>query len=147
MIPRPKIAKATGRSVREWIGATPDSRPPKPVRLRVFDRHNGCDWETGEKILPGDEWDCDHKKRLADGGLNRESNLGPKLRARHREKTAKENRAGKKADRVRMRHVGIKDEPKQKIQSRGFEPAERKNRNKDDPFPGLPRRVCGVIVE
>lgn len=124
MTKRPKIAKARGRSVREWIGKTPDSSPPDYVRLRIFDRHKGvCHWSK-VKIKPGDKWDLDHIKRLEDGGENRESNLAPILRDKHRKKTAEETAKGKQADRVRKRHVGI-TKPAGTIKSRGFEPVEK----------------------
>jgi 5-methylcytosine-specific restriction endonuclease McrA len=128
----PKIAKAVGRSVTEWIGRTPDSRPPKTVRLRIFDRDNGVCYLTGVKIKPGDDWDVEHVKRLEDGGENRESNMRPALKAPHRVKTAEENSRGKKADRVRKKHIGIKVEPAKKLESAGFAPAPEKDRSKPD---------------
>ena len=122
---RQKIAKARGRSVKEWIGKTADSTPPPSVRLRVFDRHKGVCHITGRKIAARDKWDLDHIKRVEDGGENRESNLAPALRDAHKKKTAEETTLGKRADRIRKKHIGIKPEPTRPIQNRGFAPSEK----------------------
>jgi 5-methylcytosine-specific restriction protein A len=95
------------RSVPEWIGKTDDTPVPNRVKLRVFERYKGICHLTGRKILPGDDWDCDHIKSLKRGGENRESNLAPALRAKHIEKTAKENSEDAKTDRLRQKHLGI----------------------------------------
>jgi 5-methylcytosine-specific restriction protein A len=106
-----------GRPVREWVGKTPQSMPPQSVRVRIFRRAGGlCHW-SGQKIEPGDKWQADHIKRLADGGANCESNLAPILVEPHKEKSKAENKAGKKADRVSARHTGAADQPKQPIKS------------------------------
>ena len=109
-----------GRKVKEWIGKTPDSRPPQAVRVRVFDRFKGVCHITGRKIGVKDKWQCDHVKRLADGGENRERNLAPALQESdaHVAKTAKENSEGAKATRARAKHIGAEDEPKKKIAQR-----------------------------
>lgn len=95
------------RSVPEWIGATPDSVPPPRVRQRVFDRFDGICQETGRKILPGDEWQCDHEIALINGGENRERNLRPVLTEGHKVKTARDVAQKAKDDRVRKKHLGI----------------------------------------
>lgn len=114
----------TGRSVPEWVGKTPDSRPPVAVRLRVFAAYDGRCYLSGQKIGLKDQWDLDHIKplHLAQGeeNLNRESNLAPVIRERHREKTAKENEAKAKADRIRANHLGLRAPSKRKIPSRPF---------------------------
>jgi 5-methylcytosine-specific restriction protein A len=115
---RKKLPKARGRSVSEWIGRTPDTRPPQHVRLRIFDRAGGTCHISGLKIDgTKDKWDVEHIARLDDGGENRESNMAPALRDPHLKKTAAENQAGKKSDRARMKHVGVKAE-KQPIPQR-----------------------------
>lgn len=125
---RPRIAKAQGRDVLEWIGKTPEAMPPPTVRARIFDRHGGICHISGAKIQPGDEWHLDHVKRLEDGGENRESNLAPALAAPHREKTAEETRRGRRADRQRRSHIGAKAPAAKPIQSAGFPkaPPQRK---------------------
>ena len=96
------------RAVEEWIGSSPDAAIPARVRLRVFEAHGGICALTGRKIMPGDQWDCDHKLALANGGEHRESNLQPALREAHRKKTAEDVKVKAKIDRVRKKHLGIK---------------------------------------
>jgi len=59
-------------------------------------------------IAAADAWECDHEKRLADGGANAESNLRPVHARCHKEKSAEENRRGAKADRIAKKHHGIR---------------------------------------
>ena len=107
----PKIAKAQGRSVEEWIGKTPDSKAPPHVELRIWRRWNGKCHITGRKIMPGDDYQIDHIKRLEDGGENRESNMAPALSDPHKEKTSAERDRAKKADAMARSHLGIGKEP------------------------------------
>lgn len=118
----------TARSIKEWIGKTPDSVPPPHVRLRIFERFKGvCHW-SGRVIRPGDGWDVDHVKALINGGENRESNMAPILRGKpHKEKTARDVAEKSRNYRKRARHLGLA--PKgQKIKSRGFEPTRPQRR-------------------
>jgi 5-methylcytosine-specific restriction endonuclease McrA len=118
----------TARSVPEWIGKTPDSRPPAHVRLRIFERYAGVCHFSGIKIRAGDHWDLDHIKAVINGGENRESNMAPILRGKpHKEKTAQDVAEKSRVARKRKKHLGLIG-PKQKIQSRGFDPAPRQNR-------------------
>lgn len=109
------------RAVDEWIGKTDDTPAPPRVRLRVFEAHGGrCHW-SGQKIKPGDAWDCDHVIALINGGQNRESNLAPILRGKpHKEKTAADVAEKSKVARMRAKHLGIAPKSKAKIRSRGF---------------------------
>lgn len=97
----------TRRTTPEWIGKSHDTKIPNRVKLRVFEAHSGTCALTGRKIRAGDEWDCDHRIALANGGEHRESNLQPVLRAAHRRKTAEDVATKAKADRVRKKHLGI----------------------------------------
>jgi 5-methylcytosine-specific restriction protein A len=55
---------------------------------------------------------------LRNGGQHRESNLQAVYRPAHREKTAAENSAGAKADRTRLKHLGLhKPKGRQRIAS------------------------------
>lgn len=110
----------TGRSVPEWIGKTPDTPAPARVRLRVFEAHGGRCYLSGRKILPGDKWELEHKLALCLGGENRESNLAPALADAHKEKTAVDVGMKAKADRIRMKHLGIWPKSKRPLRSRGF---------------------------
>lgn len=110
----------TGRSIPEWIGATPDTPVPDRVKARVFARYSGiCHW-TKRKILAGENWDTDHVTALINGGENRESNLAPILRGKaHKEKTAQDVATKSKTYRMRAKHLGLK-KPKRKIPGRRF---------------------------
>lgn len=109
------------RQVEEWIGKTDDTPAPPRVRLRVFERYNGrCHW-SGQKIMPGDEWDLDHVVALINGGRNSENNLAPILRGKpHKEKTAADVAEKAKVARLKAKHLGIFPRSKAKIRSAGF---------------------------
>lgn len=115
----------TGRSVPEWIGKTPDTPAPARVRLRVFEAHGGRCYLSGRKINPGDKWELEHKLALCLGGENRESNLAPALADAHKAKTAADVGMKAKADRIRMKHLGLWRPAKRKIPSRPFQRDER----------------------
>lgn len=104
---KPRIAKAQGRSVAEWIGRTPDEIPPPHVKLRVFRRFDGVCHILKRKILGGEAWDCDHVKPVEEGGENRERNLAPALASAHDAKTTKERERYAKADAVAKKHFGL----------------------------------------
>lgn len=96
------------RSVKEWIGKTDDSRPPPHVRVRIFESHDGICHIAKRKIMRGDDWDLDHVKALINGGENRESNMAPALRDKHREKTARDVAEKSKNYRTRAKYLGQK---------------------------------------
>jgi 5-methylcytosine-specific restriction endonuclease McrA len=98
----------SGRSIDEWIGATPDSPVPPRVRVRVFDRHGGICHVSRRKIRAGEPWDLDHIVALCNGGEHRESNLAPVLRDKHRWKTNKDLSEKRKIARIRQKHLGIR---------------------------------------
>jgi hypothetical protein len=112
------------RAVPEWIAKHDDQAIPPRVKLRIFERENGICHLTGVKILPGDQWDADHKVSLILGGEHREANLFPALRADHRKKTATEMAVKSKVAKVRKKHVGI-TQPTGKIKSPGFPITEK----------------------
>jgi len=93
-----KIAKPQGRSVEEWIGRTPDSKIPDRVKLRIWRREEGRCYLTGAKIMPGDAFEYEHRKRIEDGGKNCESNIFLALSTQHKRKSAAERKRAKKAD-------------------------------------------------
>jgi 5-methylcytosine-specific restriction protein A len=132
----------TGRSVKEWCGRTPDSVPPPHVVARIFDAWKGECHITHVKIEIGDDWDVDHIKRLADGGENRESNMAPALRDAHQRKTAEETQRGRKADRIRRRHIGARPKSKTPIQS----PAKPEKKKREQ-MPMLPPRKLYVRIK
>ena len=116
------------RSIAEWVGKTADSKVPRAVKARVFARYEGRCYLTGRKIRPGEAWDVEHIKpirsaRPGEPHLNCESNLAPALKEAHREKTAAENSAGAKADRIHAKHFGYHPKSRAKIPSRKFSPS------------------------
>lgn len=142
----PKIAKATGRSVAEWQGKTPDAKVPPTVRLRILRRYDNKCQLSGLIIADGQSFDLEHVKPLEEGGEHRESNLVPVLRLPHELKTAAEKKRQAKADRIAKAAHGMKSQKSRPIQSAGFPPPEDKKRsdraakvNKGE-LPELPRR-------
>jgi 5-methylcytosine-specific restriction protein A len=111
-----KIQFDNRRAVEEWRGATPDAAIPARVKLRIFERCGGKCAITGKKLGVG-EFDYDHIKRLRDGGEHRESNLHVVYRPAHREKTAEENSDGAKADKIRLKHLGLYPKSKTPLRS------------------------------
>jgi len=109
------------RFIPEWIGASPDSKPPPRVRLRVFEKHKGICYLSGRKIMPGDAWEIEHRLAIINGGENRESNMAPALVGPHKVKTAADMAQKSKNYRVRAKHAGISLRSGPKIQSRGIE--------------------------
>lgn len=97
----------TGRSVPEWIADHPDQAIPRLVKLRVWERCGGKCGLTGKKLRPGDGYDFDHIKALADGGEHREGNLHVVWRPAHRKKTAAENTERAKVRKKRAKHLGF----------------------------------------
>lgn len=109
------------RAVEEWRGKSDDAPIPARVRLRVFERHHGVCHISGRKIAAGEAWDCDHVVALINGGENRESNLAPALREKHREKTAEDMAIKSKTYRQRAKHLGIWPKSKRPLKGRGFD--------------------------
>lgn len=102
-----KIQFDNRRAVDEWVGATPDSKPPPHVVLRIFERCGGICHIAKRKIRAGEPWDVEHIEALRDGGANRESNMAPALRDKHHEKTAAENTERAVSNRKKSKHLGI----------------------------------------
>lgn len=102
----------TRRETPEWIGRTPDSAVPDHVRQRIYDRAGGICHISGRHIRFGEPWDLEHVVAIRDwtgeGHGNRESNLRPALRDKHRRKTADENTERAAVNRKRSRALGIK---------------------------------------
>ncbi|MGV3580026.1 HNH endonuclease [Brevundimonas sp.] len=109
------------RSVPEWIGKTDDTPVPTRVKDRVFLTHGGRCYLSGRKIMPGDHWDAEHVLAICNGGQNRESNLRPALRDKHREKTTADVAIKSKTYRMRAKNNGTWPKSKTPLRSgRGF---------------------------
>lgn len=96
------------RLVPEWIGKTPDTPVPPRVKLRVFEKHGGVCHRAGRKIRPGEPWDTDHVVALINGGENRETNLAPCLKDKHKEKTAEDVAIKSQTYKTKKAHWGIR---------------------------------------
>lgn len=103
----------TRRAVPEWMGATPDSKVPDHVRQRVFLRHGGRCHIAGRKIRAAEPWDLDHIIALRDwtgeGHGNRETNLAPALKDKHKAKTSAEATARAEAGTKFAKHYGTRN--------------------------------------
>jgi 5-methylcytosine-specific restriction protein A len=96
------------RATAEWIGKDDNTPIPPRVKARVFLAHSGVCHLSGRRIMPGEPWDCDHVKALINGGENREGNLAPALRDKHKEKTREDVAEKAYTARVRSKHLGLK---------------------------------------
>lgn len=98
----------TGRTVKEWVGATPDAAIPPRVRLRIFERRADACHVCGRKLFPGDRWDLDHVVALTNGGAHAEGNLAPICEWCHRGKTAEDVALKSRVYHKRAAHLGIR---------------------------------------
>lgn len=96
----------TARSVKEWIGRTPDSKIPPRVRLRVFEAQSGLCAECGKKLaVAGEPFEVDHITALINGGENAESNLRALCKPCHLAKTAADVATKAAVARKRLKHI------------------------------------------
>lgn len=98
----------TGRTVKEWVGKSPDEAVPPRVRVRVFTRKDGRCGECTRKIAAGEGWICEHLVALINGGQNRESNLGVTCLWCKPEKDAADVAVKSKTYDMRRKHIGVK---------------------------------------
>lgn len=98
----------TGRSVQEWIGATPDTAIPPRVRVRVFDAKGGRCHKCTREIPPAEAWTCEHLIAIINGGPNRESNLDVTCGWCLPEKNAADVAEKASVYAKRAKHLGVK---------------------------------------
>lgn len=113
------------RAVKEWIGKTPDTRPPPRVLLRILERENHTCHISGRKIAPGEPWQAEHKIAIINGGENRETNLFPALTDPHKAKTKLDLAEKSKVAAKAKKHFIGKPEPVKKLQSAGFRQSQQ----------------------
>lgn len=113
------------REVPEWQGATDDTPVPLRVRVRVFERYEGRCYLSGRKIQAGEVWELEHIRAICNGGENRESNLAPALKDKHREKTVADLAEKSKTARMKAKHLGQWPKGLRKMQSRPFPTTRR----------------------
>lgn len=98
------------RVLKEWIGENDDVAIPPRVRFRVllsFGRI--CAGSCGGRVIrPGDQWTCDHKVALINGGENREKNLQPLCAWCNPEKNKADVGEKSKTYDMGARHAGIR---------------------------------------
>ena len=103
--------KSMARTVPEWIGKTGDTAIPPRVKARILIKYDGKCYLTGVKLSAKDT-DFDHIVALCNGGENRESNIAPIWRVKHKEKTKADVAQKAKTERVRKKHMGLIPKPK-----------------------------------
>ena len=117
------------RTVKEWIGATDDTRPPKSCQRRILERQGYVCALTG---LPFDDKNkprFDHKVPLWLGGENREGNLQAlRDEEAHKPKTAAEAKVRAKVHATIDKRFGLKVRPKAKIPGRAKPPKPVSNK-------------------
>ncbi|WP_343057462.1 HNH endonuclease [Chthonobacter rhizosphaerae] len=97
------------RSVEEWVGTSDDTALPPRVRIRVFEAHGGRCAICTREIGPADQWVCDHRIALINGGEHREQNLQPVCCWCDRVvKTPADIALKAKIDRVKARYLGVR---------------------------------------
>ena len=96
----------TARSVKEWVGRTPDTPIPPRVKLRIAAKH-GFNCTKCTTIHIGDTLVCDHIIALINGGENRESNLQPLCFWCHAIKTKADIAIKSKTYKKRLKHHGL----------------------------------------
>lgn len=96
------------RTVAEWLGKNDDTAIPPRVRLRVYEKDNGCCQCCGRKIAAGEKWQTDHIVAIINGGENREGNLRTLLDEHHKVKTGADMQEKSKTYDKRTRHLGIR---------------------------------------
>jgi 5-methylcytosine-specific restriction enzyme A len=99
----------TARPVSEWIASSPNASIPPRVRLRILLAYGGrCQCGCNRKIGACEDWQCDDRVALINGGERRESNLWPLLTEHHKNKTKNDVAIKSVTARKRMKHYGIK---------------------------------------
>ncbi len=93
------------------VPATPRRGMSSMRRLKVFEVAGGICHLCSQRIQAGQKWDVEHKRALALGGADDESNMVPAHKVCHAIKTRADNASWTKAKRVKAKHVGIKKPP------------------------------------
>lgn len=96
------------REVKEWVGKTDNSAAPALVRLRVWDRYEGCCHRCARKIPTGDAWIIEHLVALVNGGENRETNLRLTCSWCKPHKDREDMAIRQTTRNVRTKHLGIR---------------------------------------
>lgn len=95
-----------GRSLKEWIAASPDTAVPPRVKLRIYEKFKGRCATCEGKIITGPQYD--HIIPLVLGGENRETNLQLLCKGCHQIKTGVDVAQKSLERRKKAKHLGIK---------------------------------------
>lgn len=90
-----------------WSSDNPNAAIPNTVKARVVLRQAGRCALSGVRLRPG-HIDFDHTRPLSMGGLHAEDNIRAVDRPAHQAKTAEEAGPRAKADRIRIKSLGLK---------------------------------------
>lgn len=102
----------TGRKVPEWIGETANTKIPRRVRTRTFERFGGICHRCERKIHTGEDWILEHMQALVNGGENRESNFNVTCPWCVKGKNGEDMAIKKKNASVRAKHLLPKEKSK-----------------------------------
>ena len=127
------------RKCEEWVGATPDTKVPDRIKLRIWRAQNGICGLSNTPINPGDPKHLHHRIALILGGLHSESNL-VWVHAKLNAEEAKSEVALKAANDARAKaHAGIKSDGKTALAGRSDELKKAAKAPKKPPLE--PRRL------
>lgn len=121
------------------VSTTPRKPLTRQQRLKLFEAHKGVCWRCKRQIVAGEKWRDEHIRPLALGGTNNIENRAPVHEACAREKDKEDLPRIAQAKRQKMMALGIKDERRQRIKSRGFPKVEKRPRIVKQQLP--PRRL------
>lgn len=89
---------------------------PPQRRARIFQAADGRCHRCGRKLGPADDWDCDHKVALENGGTDDDANLAPCCDWCHESKTSEDHAQAGHGRRMATKH----NVPKRFRQGKGW---------------------------
>lgn len=113
-------ASYTARTLREWVGSTPNAHIPDKVRARVFLKCEGKCAHCRRIVRIGDKPQLDHIVALVNGGQHAEGNLQLLCGLCHAAKTKGDVREKSVTRRKMLKTMGL-SRPKRKMPYRKFD--------------------------
>lgn len=104
-----ELAVPGRRTVKEWVGDSPDQPFPPRVRLRILLRFDRKCANCHRTIRGGEAWTCDHTIAIILGGENREKNGRPLCAICTKPKDASDQAEKSKTADVQKAHYGIRE--------------------------------------
>lgn len=108
-------------------------------RVRIFDLNAGRCHLCDQKIQVGEAWDLEHLVAWALTRDDSDENVKPAHKSCHKEKTADDVAAIRKADRIRAKHVGAWPKSKSPLKSRSFSKSRDHHPTEDSADSGIAR--------